>query len=205
VNDNPTQQPSDQTVTSVNTSSPKPAKCFKCDELIIGFCRHCGQDFCEKHRSKQDSRFCSECIGENTLQIQESPLTDDEGVTHQGRQLKLIGEGWPASMEMIRTLSDVELEYKIAEWKKLLAEAIKTSEYFRITVCAAEFEKEDRFRSKVRKLQKRREELQQGVINLNNKKMRAKAQKDPAEAIAAQLGVTVEVARLLMRQLGKSQ
>ena len=199
-----TQPQNEQTVTSGNTLTPKPAKCFACDSFIVGFCRHCGQDFCEKHRSQRDSRFCSECIGENALQMQDEPLVDDEGVTHQGRHIKLIGEGWPASMEMIRTLNDLQLEAKITEWKKLLAEAIKTSEYFRITVCAAEFEKEDRYRSKVRKLQKRCEELQQGAIRLNNQKTRVKAPKDPAEALAATMGITVEQARLVMKTLGKT-
>jgi hypothetical protein len=184
----------EETVNKVNN-------CFypSCDSVAIGFCRHCGQEFCEQHRSRYDTRFCSDCITEDAMRLEESPLVDDEGVTHEGRRIRLIGEGWPASMEMIRTLTDDQLEFKIGEWKRLLAEAVKTQEYFRITVCAAEFEKEDRYKSKVRKLQRRREELQQGAVRLNSKKTRVKPPKDPAEALAIQLGITVEQARAVMK------
>lgn len=184
-------------------------RCFAgCDESVIGFCRHCGQDFCQKHQSKLDDRYCSEHINDSNTTIEYRPLTEDDGTTHQGRQVKLIGEGWPNMLEMIRTLSDDDLEFKLGEWQRLLQESIKTTEFFRIAVSATMFEKEDRYRSKVRKLERRRKEIEKQSTEKKNGKLRSvsakSAKADPVELLAKQMGISVEVARQVMKTLGKA-
>ena len=190
----------DQTITKSNINV-----CFKCDKEATSFCRHCGQDFCEDHKSRYYRGLCSECIGNDNSRLEAEPLVDDEGVTRTGRRIRLIGEGWPAHMEMIRQLTDEGLEVKLKEWQSLLQESIRTTDYSRIMVCALEFEKEDRFKSKVRKLSKRREELKQGAVRLNGKKTRVKGEqkpKDPVEVLMGKMGVSREIAEKLWMALG---
>lgn len=189
----------DTSVNNVNGSFA--VGCSSCGETEgVNFCRHCGRDYCRQHASRfNPSLLCQDCLGEQRLGIQSEAIVDEDGTTHQGRRIRLIGEGWPHTIEMIRSLNDEQLDIKIGEWKALLNEAIKTGEYFRITVSAAEYEKESRYRSKVRKLQRRREELQQGTIRLNAKArtMTPKRALSMDESLAASLGITVEQAKTL--------
>lgn len=176
--------------------------CEFCGETEgVNFCRHCGRDYCRQHASKHNpSLLCMDCLSEQRLGLQSEAIVDEDGTTHQGRRIRLIGEGWPHTIEMIRGLSDDQLDIKIGEWKALLNEAIKTGEYFRITLAAAEYDKETRYRSKVRKLQRRREELQkQGAMRLNGKSrnMAPKRSLSPDEMLAQTLGITIEQAKQL--------
>jgi len=58
------------------------------------------------------------------LATQSEPLTEEDGTTHQGRRIRLIGEGWPNSLRMIKDYSDEELE----EWVPTLNELAQQSE-----------------------------------------------------------------------------
>lgn len=181
------------TAYKVNNSE---GKCISCGLPATRICSHCGQEYCSQHV----------CIT-HEIQVNEEPLTDEDGTTHQGRRVRLIGEGWPTSLEMIRSLNDEQLEHKISEWQALLKEAVKTGEFFRITVAAAEFEKESRYRSKVRKLQRRREELEkQGPLRLNSKTHRVNAKAatplSMAESLAKQMNISLDQARALLIVLG---
>ena len=186
-----------------DTQSPlQITKCFLCDTPPKSMCRHCGQDFCDSHSSRYDDRFCSNCIGDENTKFEDLPLIDDEGVTHQGRQIRLIGEGWPHALEMLSALSDEELELKIIQWKSLLKHALLTGEFYRITVSAAEFEKEERHDSKRRKLEYRREELRQGTLRVNAKAVKVD---DAAAKLSKQLGIPIGQARDLIELLKKQR
>ena len=166
----------EQTVNKSNGSSV----CYRKDNnSATAQCRHCGQDFCNLHRSRYDARYCADCVSDETLKTRDEPLVDDDGVTHPGRVIKLIGQGWPHHMEMISSLSEEQLDARIIELRRLLEDAIRTSEFFRITLCAAEFDKEERYRSKIRKLRDRRRALEQGVLMINSKKKRMRVKKGP--------------------------
>lgn len=174
------------------------AKCFACDSTPKSMCRHCGQEFCDQHKSRYDSHFCSNCIGDENTSLVEAPLVDDEGVEHKGRQLKLIGEGWPNLLEMIHNLTEQELEQKLGQWKSLLKQAMITNEFYRITVSAAEFEKEERRDSRRRRLEDRREALKaQGTSRLNGKAS-TRTTADPAVKLSKDLGIPIKQARKLI-------
>jgi len=190
------------------------AKCFRCDGVPLTFCRHCGQEFCSNHVSKYSNQYCYLCIAPDNLGLEYLPLEDEEldpetgqTVTHRGRRIKLIGEGWPYSMQMINSLDDAGLEIFIAERQRLLKEAVATAEYHRITLSHAEFTKEYKRHSKAAKLQRRYTELQQGTLRVGGKKhnlgsQTRKLSKD--EEIMKQLGLTPLQFKALMKLAGKS-
>src|SRR5258708_17859117 len=112
----------DATVTKVNGSDlpvvpPNDTKCVICGSVAERICTQCGQDFCVTH-------FCPV----HELATQSEPLTEEDGTTHQGRRIRLIGEGWPNSLRMIKDYSDEELDQQIGSLQKLLQDAVKTAD-----------------------------------------------------------------------------
>src|SRR5260221_5454044 len=106
----------DTSVNIVNRDVPHIAKCFRCEATPLTFCRHCGQEFCSNHRSKYSDEYCYLCIAPDNHGLEYLPLEeeniDEAGntVVHRGRRIKLIGEGWPSSMQMVNSLDDAGLE-----------------------------------------------------------------------------------------------
>lgn len=187
------------TVTNVNNNEIHTAKCFRCGETPLTLCRHCGNDFCSNHRSKYSDQYCYLCIAPSNLGLDYLPLEETEEVNgevviHHGRRIKLIGEGWPSSMQMVNALDDAGLEIFITERQRLLKEAVATAEYHRITLSHAEFTKEYNRRSKRAKLQKAERELQQGSVRLGgvakNMGTRTVKKQTEDEKIMKMLGLT---------------
>lgn len=177
-------------------------KCFACDSPPNSMCKHCGQEFCHQHASRYDDHFCSNCVGDENTTFEEHPLIDDEGVEHRGRKIRLIGEGWPRELEMIQSLTDDELTTKIEEWERQLKLAMIKQEFWRISVSAAKYEKEERHDSKRRKLESRREELKQGTLRVNARAVRPE---DGAAKLSKQLGISVEKARAVLELIKKQR
>jgi hypothetical protein len=200
----------EKTINKVNdTEEPK---CRYCGVLRdVTFCRHCGQDFCKNHSSKYNSLICQDCVTAANLGILSEPLQDEEGVTHQGRKIRLIGEGWPNSLRYIKDLSDSELEAEIASLQALLEEAIKTADFARISIAAREFDRDYRSHSRYVAAVKRREKIQQGAVRLNSKQHRVgekQAEKlgkslslSAIEALAKSLNIDLDTAKVLMASL----
>ena len=155
------QEIAEATVNSVNDSK---SICASCSNPSTRICSHCGQEFCANH-------YC--VIHE--LQAESSPLTDTDGTTHQGRRIRLIGEGWPNDLRMIKDTPDEELENQIRGLQELLQNAIRTADYAQISIAARDFELGYRKHSRYVAAMKRREKLQQGTIRLNSKKHRVEA------------------------------
>lgn len=208
----------DASVNKVNKETLHIAKCFRCDASPLTFCRHCGQEFCSNHRSKYSDQYCYLCIAPDNLGLEYLPLEeeelDEEGntVIHRGRRIKLIGEGWPPSMQMVNSFPDNEdgdrgLEIFISERQRLLRDAIATSEYHRITLSHAEFVKEHRRHSKAAKLQRRREELEQGVLRVGGKLHRGGGktlkQESEDEKLMKLLNLTPELFKAFKKVMNK--
>jgi hypothetical protein len=147
----------DATANAVNTSV-----CTTCGEPATNICIRCGQDYCDRHR----------CImhAEPLPSQREDVITDEDGTEHRGLRIRLIGEGWPNALRMIKDMSDEELENQINGLQKLLQDAIKTADYARISISAREYELDYRKHSRYVAAVKRREKLQQGTIKLNAKR-----------------------------------
>jgi hypothetical protein len=187
-----------------------PRLCGICKQgEVVGLCRHCGQEFCELHRSKLNSFLCYDCLTDDKVRTQDEPLTEDDGeggiVTHQGRHIRLIGEGWPNDLLLIAKLTEEELEQQIIGLQALLKLAVQTGDYARISIAARQFEHGERAHSKRRRLEERREALSQGVLSINSKRYRRQAASETtqAEKLAKQLGISVEQAQLVLKAVGK--
>jgi hypothetical protein len=188
----------------MSEASLRLAKCFQrdCIDTPMAMCKHCGQEYCHKHASRYDSHFCSNCVGDENTSFEEHPLIDDEGVEHKGRKIRLIGEGWPRELEMIQALTDDELVIKIDEWERQLKLAMIKQEFWRISVSAAKYEKEERGHNKRRKLESRREELKQGSMRVNGQLFKSKPD-DASAKLSKTLGISVEKARAVLELIKK--
>jgi len=197
------------TIDPIQPEQEPPKLCSICKtEASIDFCRHCGQEFCASHRSRYNSKLCTNCITDSNTSIEVGPYIDDEGKERRVRQFKLIGEGWPHSVQLLSSLTDIELEDHISEMARRLKQAQLDLDYTKILHSAASFEQEHRGWSRAHAARKRRENIEashkaQGSVKLNAKAYRVRQPVDPAIALAKTLGVTVEKARELMKVLGK--
>jgi hypothetical protein len=155
------------------------------------FCTHCGQNFGDAFATKQE------------------PIVDEDGTTHSGWRIRLIGEGWPDALIRVKDLTDEQLEAQIRGLQAKLKEAVQTADYARISIAAREFEYEYRKHSRYVAAVKRREKLtNQGAIRLNNKTHKAGSSgpKIPADIAALMsLGITYEQALVMKAALGKAK
>jgi hypothetical protein len=118
------------------------------------------------------------------FRTESEPLVDDEGVTHQGRRIRLIGEGWPNELRMIKDLSDEELKEQVKSLQTLLEDCVRTGDYARIGIAHREYELGYRANSRYVAAIKRREKLVQGAIRLNSKRYRKDAVQIPPDILA---------------------
>jgi hypothetical protein len=217
----PQEAPLLEPIVNILNDSVHVVKCFKCGTLdCLTLCRHCGNEFCGNHRSKYSDQYCYLCIAPDNLGLEFLPLESEEldettgqTITHHGRRIKLIGEGWPHAMQLIESFPDTDegmqgLEIFIAERQRLLQEAIKTAEYHRITLSYGEFTRDHRKYSKAAKLQRRYSEIQQGVVRLSGKTHRVggsvKKQENKDEALMKLLGLTPQQFKALMKVANKT-
>jgi uncharacterized Zn finger protein (UPF0148 family) len=180
---------SDTTVNLVNDSSlhsaPLLCSCGTPRKSGQAFCPHCGQDFSDSFETKSE------------------PIIDEDGSTHSGRRIRLIGEGWPNSLVMIKDLSDEELVTQIKGLQDLLKRAIQTADFAQISIAAREFEYEYRKHSRYVAAIRRREKIEQGSIRLNAKSHKPSGvPKVPADIAALMsLGITYEQALVMKAAL----
>jgi hypothetical protein len=186
------QEIADATVNIVNT-------CVNCGVAAVRFCAHCGQDFCATH-------FCIT----HELGTERVDIVDEDGTEHHGQRVRLIGEGWPNHLLLIKDLNDEELVFRIKDLQRLLADAIRTKDYTQVSLAAHEFELGYRQHSRYVSAMKRREKIQQGTLRLNNKRHRIDAsgtkQTIPADIAALmKLGLSYENAVQMKTLLGKAK
>lgn len=164
----------DATVTKINDSA---GVCTTCGSVALRICTHCGQEFCAQH-------FCIS----HEMSTERVPILDEDGTEHRGTRVRLIGEGWPNALQLLDSLTDDQLIERITGLKRLLKQAIETSDYAQISIAAHEYKLDYRRHSRYVAAMKRREKLEQGTVRLNNKKHRidASGQKQtiPADIVA---------------------
>lgn len=178
-------EPPEEAEDIVNNSNDT---CVTCGQPSARICTHCGQEFCTLH-------FCP--MHEVATKVE--PLTDEDGTKHEGRRIRLIGEGWPNALKTLDDMSDDELREHLAGMQKLLEQAIQTGNYASISIAAIEYKLSYREHSRYVAAVKRREKLvEQGQIRLGNKKIKmgAKAQipADIAAIMKLSPGMTFEQA-----------
>jgi hypothetical protein len=153
--------------------------CVNCGAPSLRICTHCGQEFCASH-------FCLT----HEMGTERVAIVDEDGTTHRGQRVRLIGEGWPNYLLLIKDLNDDELDCRIKDLQGLLTQAIRTQDYTQISLAAHEYEKDYRKHSRYVAAMKRREKIQQGTVRLNNKKHRM-------DASGARVAIPPDIAALM--------
>jgi hypothetical protein len=172
--------------------------CITCQRPSLRICLHCGQEYCALHY----------CVT-HEMSTERVAIVDEDGTGHKGQRVRLIGEGWPNHLLLIKDLTDEELDFRISDLQKALQQAIRTQDYTQISLAAHEYEKGYRQHSRYVAAIKRREKIQQGTLRLNNKKHRmdafgAKVVIPPDIAALMKLGgLTYEQAVQMKTLLGK--
>lgn len=172
----------DATVTSVNDSLQ--GLCITCGHPSLRICLHCGQEYCALH-------FCIT----HEMSTDRVSVVDEDGTGHHGQRIRLIGEGWPNHLLLIKDLQDEELDARVADLQKALTLAIRTQDYTQISLAAHEYERDYRKHSRYVAAMKRREKIQQGTLRLNNKKHRIDAS-GTKQAISADIASLMKFANI---------
>ena len=123
--------------------------CSVCSTECKTICRSCNKPFCEIHVSTLDSTYCAPCVDFSNTRIENKPLTDQDGVTHKGRQLILTGETWMRNRDIIAKMTDVELEAKLTALKQAVHEAEMILDFRKIAKTQVESEIGDRYSRKL--------------------------------------------------------
>lgn len=112
-------------------------------------CRHCGDSFPPEESSPLDDNLCGKCL--KVTDLTTAPLTDDEGVTHKGRIIKFTAGLYVSPLKQIFEMSDSELEQFIIEYTQEVHLLETKTDYARIKLATADFERGERKSHKARR------------------------------------------------------
>lgn len=116
-----------------------------CQEPAIFRCTKCQKLYCIDHASEVDpNRFCTECLSPADVVLQELPLKDEDGITHQGRMLKPIGKAFSNLGKLICEMTDVELTAFVVDYTAKLRDAEMSKEFIKINLGLATYEAMER-------------------------------------------------------------
>jgi hypothetical protein len=115
-------------------------------------CRHCGNSFAPEEASPLDENLCGKCLKVSDLVM--APLIDEDGVTHKGRILKFTRCGdttYVSPLKQIYEMTDEELEKFVVEYTQEVHLLETKTDYARIKLATAEFERGERKSHKARR------------------------------------------------------
>lgn len=109
-----------------------------CSELAVYRCHKCARLYCIEHSSEIDPiRWCAECMDVTSCDVIEMPLVDAEGVRHKGRVIRPVGRAFIEQNKLISELTDEELKQFIVEYQRLLQDAEKITNLYKISLTQA--------------------------------------------------------------------
>lgn len=165
-----------------------PAPCSKCHADATEVCQMCHGPMCVDHISSIDPLYCNACISSEPtcIGISESPLTDEENVTHEGRLIHPTGEAYKTIPSAIAEMSDAELSIYIDNMKAMVKQAESTTEYRRIALGTATLEQDGRAQAARRRLRGIK------VVSAGSRTINANAKGPAVGASAAKIAGVVE-------------
>jgi hypothetical protein len=134
-----------------------PNKTTKCDHAGSDlhsrrWCRSCKELICQFCWSVLDSNYCTGCMQNVDLKVEETTLVDDEGVTHTGRlltpsygynTLRWAPNG-KTTAKALAEMSRGELEDFVDAYKQAVHEAEQALDFRRIRLSSAQLELDER-------------------------------------------------------------
>lgn len=164
-----------QAVTPCN-NNPKPCL-HTFDETQHTKCPTCMWSFCLLCASSLDPAYCHLCLNESSAELVESPLVDTEGVTHEGRLLTptdhstffspRIDINGVTLAKTISSMSDLELEEYIEQYKHLVHQAEKTLDFRRVVLGTSQLELTQRKQSQQLRLRNDKTKYPMRTVTLN--------------------------------------
>lgn len=140
---------------------PKPCQ-HAYDPVVHLKCPTCLWSFCSLCASTLDPKYCHLCLSEPSAELTQSPLTDVDGVTHDGRVLTpaagatffspRIDINGVTLCKTISNMSDPELEDYIGHYKQLVQQAEKALDFRRVVLGTSQLELSQRKDAQQRKL-----------------------------------------------------
>ena len=171
-----------------------PVECAKCHSLCFKVCPTCKGGFCEDHTSPIDDTVCSLCLPDSVVVIEEKPLVDDDGVSHEGKLIVPHGEGFKTLPHQIVELSDYQLKARIQYYKEKIRQLEKSLEYHRIALSTMELEDAGREEIRKKKLRGVKVAIGGGVKIGNGGKAKPLDAKGLADILKAK-GISADVLR----------
>lgn len=127
--------------------------CDSTSETTYITCDICRSPVCERHTSEADPSVCVGCFSDSALATIETPLVDDEGITHKpGRKIVPFGFTYKTLMQRLCDYTEDELIVHIHYVKSQIDEAQRILDYRRIDMSASTVELEERGIAKRKKL-----------------------------------------------------
>lgn len=104
-----------------------------------GNCSICHKVICHLCASPMDPVACRDCLSEESVTMKESPLVDQDGVTHEGRLLT-PGPTFNTLARSIADMTTIELEDHIKRYKSLIKQAETALDFRRVSLGMAQVE-----------------------------------------------------------------
>ena len=145
------------------TDNPKPcqhvsATCNSHDDNTIRKCATCLWDFCPLCASHLDPQYCHLCLAEPDVHFVQKPLVDEDGVTHEGRELqpdpnaRFFQPKFGTLCKTISEMREAELEEYINYYRNLVKQAETALDFRRVVLGSAQLELSQRQDATRRKL-----------------------------------------------------
>lgn len=128
---------------------PKPCSSECSAGLPTRTCPTCFWPFCDNCASTLDKTYCKLCLVEPIIELKQLPLTDIDGVTHEGRVLVPTEPTYNkirfgTLSKSISEMSDHELESHIDLYKHLIKQAETLLDTRRVIIGSMQIEKAQR-------------------------------------------------------------
>jgi hypothetical protein len=141
------------------TDHPKPCQHIQVmSNQVYKKCPTCLWHFCDDCASTLDPQYCHLCLTEPDVRFEQKPLVDEDGVTHEGRELVVDPSArffQPRFGTLCKTISDMreaELEEYIQYYRNLVKQAETALDFRRVVLGSAQLELSQRQDAARRKL-----------------------------------------------------
>ena len=112
-----------------------------CTEDALTNCHKCGKWYCLDHASELDpTKYCSDCLKVEDATLEQAPLLDTDGVRHQGKVIRPVGNVFAQNGKLIHEMTDDELKEYIVRYQQAVHDCERSLDYSRITLGNALFE-----------------------------------------------------------------
>lgn len=192
-------------------STQNTMQCKHCQQTTHRVCPTCKGPYCLDCASFISPEYCKLCLQEPDVKLDELPLKDEDGVTHDGRELKPSpeatfyqprlditvpdAEGKP-HLQQIFEMTPYQLEGFIQKYQELVRQSEKALDFRRIMLGAAKVHKADLQDAERRRLRQDKTKYPVRTVSIDPKTGKQVAK----QVSTANLQKLVEVLAMIQKQ-----